>query len=307
MTGTRRGRVGALVTATVLAACASGDGSEASSSASGATSVVVVAPSAARSGAVEAPAPTPTSTPAATPRRGDPLGACPDDMRLIAGAYCPVVSEKCLAWNEVNVRGVVERNQCKKYEAPSRCLSRSRDPKRFCMDTYEWPNQKGAIPRNLTSWQEARDACTEIGKRLCTDVEFTFACEGEDMRPHVTGFERDPSKCSYDRPYRLRTFNFAKHDACLTEPACKSALEAIDQRVAAGSLVACVSEDGVFDLNGNVNEWVELPGRGLSKRAGLKGGWWGPVRDRCRPITTFHGESDYGYEVGFRCCKDAAP
>jgi formylglycine-generating enzyme required for sulfatase activity len=70
-------------------------------------------------------------------------------------------------------------------------------------------------------------------------------------------------------------------------------------------MAGCVSDDGIYDLNGNVNEWIELPGRGLSKRAGLKGGWWGPVRDRCRPITTFHGESDFGYEVGFRCCKAA--
>jgi sulfatase modifying factor 1 len=178
---------------------------------------------------------------------------------------------------------------------------------RFCMDTYEWPNQRGAIPRNLTSWQEAKDACEAIGKRLCTDVEFTFACEGEAMRPHVTGFERDSAKCSFDRPYRERKFDFDKHDACLADPACKAALDAIDQRVPAGSLPACVSEDGVFDLNGNVNEWVQLPNKGFSKRAGLKGGWWGPVRDRCRPITTFHGESDYGYEVGFRCCKDASP
>ena len=35
------------------------------------------------------------------------------------------------------------------------------------------------------------------------------------------------------------------------------------------------------------------------------GAWWGPVRNRCRPMTTFHLEGDYGYEVGFRCCKDA--
>ncbi len=240
-----------------------------------------------------------------TPLRGDPGVSCPADMRLVSGAYCPAADQRCLAWNEVNVAGVVERNQCKLYAEPAACLSKSRTPMRFCMDTFEWPNQKGATPRNLTSWQEAKDSCEAIGKRLCTDVELTFACEGETMKPHVTGFRRDPKKCSYDKPYRPRTFNFLKHDACLADAACKAALEAIDQRLPAGSMPACVSDDGVYDLNGNVNEWVSLPNRGFSKRAGLKGGWWGPVRDRCRPITTFHGESDYGYEVGFRCCKDA--
>jgi formylglycine-generating enzyme required for sulfatase activity len=67
----------------------------------------------------------------------------------------------------------------------------------------------------------------------------------------------------------------------------------------------CVSEHGVYDLNGNVNEWVVRTDQRAPNRSGLKGGWWGPVRNRCRPMTTFHLEGDYGYEVGFRCCKDA--
>lgn len=247
-----------------------------------------------------------TSTPSSAPSSSAaPEGPCPSGMRLVEGAWCKNAVQTCLAWNEVNVTGKVERNQCKQYREPAECLDRSRQPMRFCMDTYEWPNEEGAIPRNLTSWQEAKDTCEVIGKRLCTEDEFTFACEGEAMRPHVHGFTRDGSICNYDREYRLRTFNFAKHDACMSDEACRAALAAIDQRLPAGAMPRCVSDHGVHDLNGNVNEWVELPGKGFSKRAGLKGGWWGPVRDRCRPITTFHGESDFGYEVGFRCCKNA--
>jgi formylglycine-generating enzyme required for sulfatase activity len=68
-----------------------------------------------------------------------------------------------------------------------------------------------------------------------------------------------------------------------------------------------VSPFGVYDLNGNINEWVERPGKEYPNRSGLKGGWWGPVRGRCRPTVGFHKEDDYGYEEGFRCCKDAAP
>ena len=38
--------------------------------------------------------------------------------------------------------------------------------------------------------------------------------------------------------------------------------------------------------------------------SGLKGGYWGPVRDRCRPMTTDHNQWHTGYQIGFRCCAD---
>ncbi len=225
-------------------------------------------------------------------------------MALVEGGYCPAVEQRCLAWQEVNVNGTAERNQCKLYASPSRCLRETRQPMRFCMDRYEWPNRRGAVPDVLVSWQSAREACASIGKRLCTEEEFNFACEGEDMLPHVYGFERDASKCSIDRPYRPRTFTFLPLEPCLADPECKEALLAIDQRLPAGSMPECRTPQGIYDLNGNVNEWVILPRNKGPHRSGIKGGWWGPVRNRCRPTVTFHDEGDFGYEVGFRCCAD---
>ena len=32
------------------------------------------------------------------------------------------------------------------------------------------------------------------------------------------------------------------------------------------------------------------------------GGLWGPVRNRCRPMTVDHNEWHSGYQIGFRCC-----
>ena len=93
----------------------------------------------------------------------------------------------------------------------------------------------------------------------------------------------------------------------MQSPACKAEFEKLDQRVPAGSMPECVSPFGVHDITGNVNEWVERLGQKAPTRSGLKGGWWGPVRCRCRPMTTFHKEDDYGYEAGFRCCRNASP
>ena len=60
-------------------------------------------------------------------------------------------------------------------------------------------------------------------------------------------------------------------------------------------------------MTGNVDEWVtNEKGKEKDKPyvSGLKGGYWGPVRDRCRPMTTDHNQWHTGYQIGFRCCED---
>jgi sulfatase modifying factor 1 len=39
----------------------------------------------------------------------------------------------------------------------------------------------------------------------------------------------------------------------------------------------------------------------------LKGGYWGPVRTRCRPSTRVHGLDFSFYQQGFGCCADGKP
>ncbi len=228
---------------------------------------------------------------------------CPADMALVEGSYCPAPQQLCL--ERPKVLGGEGHLQCQRYQKPTRCLTATRKPMRFCMDRYEWPNQKGEKPRTLTSWPEARELCAELGKRLCTEAEFNYACEGDDMKPHVYGWERDDTACNFDRKYIERTFAYTPWSECLADPTCKAEYDRLDQRLPAGSMPRCVSDHGVFDLNGNANEWVFRTDQRHPHRSGLKGGWWGPVRNRCRPMTTAHPEGDYGYEVGFRCCKDA--
>jgi formylglycine-generating enzyme len=242
------------------------------------------------------PAPTPSATATSAPR------ACPDDMALVEGDSCRLVQQVCL--EQPRIVGTNTFGQCKRY-APAKCLSKAREPLRFCMDRYEWPNRKGEKPRTLVSWPEAQALCESREKRLCTEHEFNFACEGESMKAHVYGNERDDTKCHFDRPYRERTYNYQRWEPCMANEACRAEFERLDQRLPAGSMPGCVSDHGVYDLNGNVNEWVHRTDQRSPNRSGLKGGWWGPVRNRCRPMTTFHLEGDYGYEAGFRCCKDA--
>lgn len=273
---------------------------------------------------------TTASTPAAsaaTTTSSAPLppkpSSCPAEMSIVDGGYCARVEQKCLRHTKdyeeaqdrrrraraqgLDVPPISTPERCLVYKRPSKCLSPKRRPMRFCMDTREWPNKHGELPSLLVSWTEARQRCEGIGKRLCTADEFNFACEGEDVLPYSYGYERDKQRCNIDKPYRARRRRLHPYERCMEITSCKEHLEEIDQRVPIGSTTTCTSPFGVHDLNGNVNEWVERPGERRPYRSGLKGGWWGPARSRCRPMVKVHDENYVGYEVGFRCCKDAAP
>ena len=276
---------------------------------------------AATTAAATAPAPAPAAS--LTPDAAEPADAaaadlappartegCEAGMVRVEGDYCPAVMQDCVEHHpeyksRKGEKTVSER--CMKYKQPSTCVSKERKRLSFCVDRYEWPNRVGELPRVLTSWLEAKALCEKAGKRLCTEDEFNFACEGPEMLPYATGYVREQAKCNIDKPYVQpdQSRQMATYDKCPDNEFCRSEMKRLDQRHAIGAKHSCVSWAGVVDINGNVNEWVEIPGEKHPNRSGLKGGWWGPVRSRCRPTVTFHKEFDYGYEAGFRCCKDA--
>lgn len=319
--------VRALVLSSLLA-CSRGEGAS-SDGAATSTSAASAAPS--TSAAVEAvqsassssssAASSASATSSANAVEAPSSAGCGEGMVLVEGSYCPEVEQTCTKYHpeyeadlkrkaRAEAKGQKYKStvseRCLEYASPTKCLSSERIPMRFCVDRYEFPNEKGAIPSLLISWTEAKAKCESLGKRLCTEREFNFACEGEEMLPYTYGYVRDPEKCSVDKAYRKRTKKLFRYEKCMQRPACKDHLAELDQRLPAGSLPACVSPFGVFDMNGNINEWVEIPGKKYPDRSGLKGGWWGPVRGRCRPTVDFHKEDDFGYEEGFRCCSDAA-
>jgi hypothetical protein len=228
--------------------------------------------------------------------RPDANGACPEGMALVDGDYCPYVYQHCVRW-----RDPVQKLQCEEFAPSGPCLMQTTH-ERFCIDRYEWPNRKGAMPENMASWSEAKRACEGAGKRLCADSEWTLACEGSEHLPYPYGYRRNQQVCNIDRPY-LVPDDLKVYDR---DPRIQSAeLARLDQREPSGARDSCVSPYGVHDMAGNVDEWVvNATQNGWPYRSGLKGGYWGPVRTRCRPMTTGHPESFRYYQIGFRCCGD---
>lgn len=205
-------------------------------------------------------------------------------MILVSGDYCPAVFHRCKRLTDPQgsaLRGL----RCAEYEQPARCLSPQRKHLRYCIDRDEFVEESEKLPQNLTTFSEAREACAKVGKRLCSETEWVFACEGEQMRPYSYGFVRDGSICNADRR------GLVSADG-----------ELLDLRVEPGSFARCQSGAGVRDLTGNLEEYVTVDG--APERATRKGAYWQPGANHCRASQAQTDASYRGVELGFRCCSD---
>lgn len=255
------------------------------------TAASVPPPIAARAPRIEEP---PEIRPITTP--------CPTGMQHVQTSFCPEMKRQCLK---------------KEYDAPNRitichhfaegkndCRA-PRQPLDYCIDEYEYPNRAGEKPPVMVSFYDAEKACTAQNKRVCRESEWVAACEGPEETPFPTGWRREPEKCNFDNKWVSPILDrvYAK-DVDVQ----RAELLRLDRSVPSGSRPECKSGFGVFDLTGNVDEWVRADVTRENRRsrfAGLKGGAWGHVRNACRPVTTSHPPDFTYYFIGFRCCADS--
>jgi hypothetical protein len=232
-------------------------------------------------------------------------------MILVDGDYCTEVQFVCkkswyAKWNDKTV--------CEEFEEPSSCVGK-RIHKRFCIDEYEYPNKKGELPRVMFKFPEAERLCAAEGKRVCTETEWTTACEGPQYKPYPYGYTRDPKTCNGDRDYvepkvidhdkkGVPIYAFASRDESVSKPE----LERLWQGVASGSQPKCVSDYGVWDMPGNADELAasETP-EPTSKFDNVTTGgpWLYGVRNQCRPKIYTHNEGFAYYYLSTRCCAEA--
>jgi formylglycine-generating enzyme len=218
-----------------------------------------------------------------------PSPSCPDGMALVEGSFCPRVEQTCLRW--MDPPGRYHKYRCAEYARPASCRA-PRVHERFCIDRRERSDPATGLPLNRQSWTSAKRACEAAGARVCKDSEWTFACEGDEMRPYPYGFARAASVCNADR------FD-------LFAPASKPGRRRLrDEREPSGAHPACSSPFGVLDMAGNVAEWVSVDGYPEGSFVVQKGNWWQPGKQACRDEQRGHDRFYQGTETGFRCCAD---
>ncbi len=256
-----------------------------------------------------APSASDSAAPALVTAASDDAGAeaaskaelCPPDMVHVKKDFCTDVERRCQK-SEYDKSNHI--TLCHRFEEGSTKCRGERVALDFCIDRYEYPNQKGGHPPVMVSFYDGSGLCAERDKRLCYESEWTAACEGPEEKPFPYGWERSSETCNIDNAWvnpSLKKIYSA--DPKISEPE----LRRLDRSVPSGGKPGCVSDYGVFDLTGNVDEWTLADHDRKTEKArfaALKGGAWGHVRNACRPMTTSHPPDFRYYFISFRCCRD---
>jgi len=101
---------------------------------------------------------------------------CPEGMVLLnGGAFQEGVSVPNRPWHTPEKTVVVEP---------------------YCIDIYEFPNQKGSYPTSSVTWEQALVLCQKEGKTLCTSLQWEFACQGAEKRMYSYGDQYDRNRCN---------------------------------------------------------------------------------------------------------------
>ncbi len=213
-------------------------------------------------------------------------GMAPPPVQVpISGEVAPP-SEATQAWSQVPPAGMAaltgpggQRSFIDRYEASLDAEGRAL-------------SLAGVVPATA-SWYAAKGACEKAGKRLCGSAEWASACTGQPAH------DDDGNGDYIDDYVEGNQFPYADFH----EPGhCNDDGDRINGKPReTGALSNCRTTEGVFDLAGNVEEWIELQ----EDKAQLAGGdYRAGDKASCVRGHRSYGPGHHAPGVGFRCCAD---
>lgn len=205
---------------------------------------------------------------------------CPLDMVAINNSYC------------------IDRYEASRSDATSTSAGTSAS-----MAT----SRAGVMPWFPVTYEIAQAACVAVGKRTCRTAEIQGVCDGGIGRAYVYGNAYNPTTCNgIDTYCDCSSENCVELDECPYQGCYLWSPEGVYRQGCrgwfgakpTGSFANCVDSHGVYDINGNVWELVDV-GNGES--------WYKGGAYNCSDSRTLH-RCDGMYQnisaKGFRCCRD---
>jgi sulfatase modifying factor 1 len=168
-------------------------------------------------------------------------------------------------------------------------------------------SEKGVFPQGYISEKQAIEACGRSAKRLCKPAEWKTACKGPDPKKFGYSDQRTAGTCNDNGKSPMGTFfgpEIATGKAWSWDKMNDPQLNQMAGGLAeTGSHEGCTNGYGVYDMVGNLHEWV------LDPAGTFQGGYYLDVTqngDGCGYRTDAHEAWYHDYSTGFRCCSDVA-
>jgi sulfatase modifying factor 1 len=164
----------------------------------------------------------------------------------------------------------------------------------------------GVIPQGYVSGAQAERACAAAHKRLCQPVEWRMACGGSEGFAYPYGPARTTGSCHDSGVNPMLALHAAELKGgwgplALNDPR----LNQLPGTVAkTGAFPLCISDYGVYDMVGNMDEWTADP------NGTFQGGFWLDTDlhgEGCAYRTIAHDFGYHDYSTGFRCCSALHP
>jgi hypothetical protein len=170
-------------------------------------------------------------------------------------------------------------------------------------------NVKGGRPQGYISAVQAEQACKRSGKRLCAPSEWKKACKGPDKLQYGYSATNEAGRCNdHGRSPMMAVFGLSgERDQAhkwtvqkMNDPQLNQLSNTVTP---SGSHEGCTNGYGVYDMVGNLHEWVNDP------EGTFLGGYYLDTHqngDGCDYRTGAHAVWYHDYSTGFRCCADVA-
>ncbi|MBX3262180.1 MAG: SUMF1/EgtB/PvdO family nonheme iron enzyme [Labilithrix sp.] len=164
-------------------------------------------------------------------------------------------------------------------------------------------SEPDVVPQGYISATQAERACNASGKRLCKAAEWLEACRGPENKRYGYAEEREVGRCNDNgKNPVVALFGFRYDASTMNQPALNQLAGTLAKT---GDRRGCSNGYGVYDMVGNLHEWVS------DRNGTFYGGYYQDVAsaghgEGCGYKTTAHEARYHDYSTGFRCCADVA-